>query len=45
MYCPNCRDKSIPIRRLNTAGYDPLMEEWECSNERCKTTFYVPSYP
>lgn len=42
MYCPNCLSKVLPVKRLNQTGYDPRMEEWECSNEFCQVkTFYV----
>lgn len=45
MYCPNCLTQAIAVRRLNKAGYDPLMTEWECQNSMCKTTFYVTTPP
>ena len=46
MYCPNCLSKVLPVKRFNQTGYDPRMEEWECSNPYCQVkTFYIVGPP
>lgn len=45
MKCPQCLTRSIPVKRPGMPGYDPLMMEYECTNERCKCTFYITNPP